>query len=32
MPFEFGMAYQLTEDTGGAGIEHDWLVLVPRRH
>jgi hypothetical protein len=32
MPFEFGMAYQRTEETGGAGAQHDWLALVPHDH
>lgn len=32
MPFEFGMAFQHTESTGGPGVKHDWLVLVPHEH
>lgn len=26
------MAYQLTESTGGAGVKHDWVALVPEAH
>jgi hypothetical protein len=32
MPFEFGMAYLLTEISGLLGREHDWLGLVLETH
>ena len=32
MPFEFGMAFLHTETSGGVGVRHDWLGLVPASH
>jgi hypothetical protein len=32
MPFEFGMAFLHTLRTGGPGVAHDWLALLPDAH